>query len=93
MNNEIKYILVAYLKGFAHATIIPVVLMLLVNHFFSGNFGGAVSLVYIMFAWFVYHKSNNKDLSKQAFNFTISAILTFVLIVALLVLMSTLDTL
>lgn len=91
MDNEIKYILVAYFKGFAHATIVPIVLMLLVNHYFSGSFGGIVSLIYVMFVWYVYHKSTDKDLSKQSFYFTLKVILAFVLLITFLIMTSGLD--
>ncbi len=89
MKTEIKkLIIVAYIKGVAHATVVPLIVMVLVNYLFSGNFGGVAALIYVAMVSYIYHKSTNKDLSKQAFQTTLAVLLTIVLVIALMVLTS-----
>ncbi len=38
-----KAILIAIIKGVVHATIVPVVIFILVNNYFTGNWGGVAA--------------------------------------------------
>lgn len=85
---EQKLILLAYVKGAAHATIFPILIMVLVNHLFGANWGGAAALLYYVLPTVVYHYRDDKDLSKQAFQYITTGIFIFVVMIALLVVMS-----
>jgi len=91
MNEIEKLIAKALFKGFAHATIVPATIFYLTNYFVEGNWGGVAALIYIILSWYIYHKSTHKDLSKQAFNFSIMVITTFIWMIAILWLIGSLD--
>lgn len=75
MKNTIKNnVIIAVVKGFAHATIIPMVLMIVTNIAFSGNWGIVVAISYLFFVAIVYMTTENKDISKRIFFSTLSAI-------------------
>lgn len=69
----------AIVKGVAHATLIPVLIMILINYVFSGNFGIVAATFYIG-ASFVIYKNSNKVIARLAFNYTVLAFITFMLI-------------
>ena len=64
-----KAILIAIVKGVAHATVIPVIIFMLVNNYFEGNWGGVVAVFYMIILGYFYNRIlKNKDISKLAFN-------------------------
>ena len=71
-----KAILIAIVKGVTHATVMPVTVFFLVNHFFTGNWGGVASIGYIVIVGWFYNKVlKNKDISKIAFNVSALALM------------------
>jgi predicted transglutaminase-like protease len=71
-------------KGVAHATLIPLLIMIFTNYVFSGNFGIVSATAYIIVSTTIYRK--HKDvIAKMAFYYTILAFLTLLLILASIV--------
>ena len=74
-NTQKTELVKAGLKGFAHATVIPLFTIIITNNLFSGNFGGVVAIIYIIAALIFYNKiAHNKDFSKMVFNYTVSIV-------------------
>lgn len=80
-----KIIMVAIAKGVAHATIIPVMMMILTNLLINGNWGIVSLITYVTFASIVYARSKDKYISKKAFFGTLTALFTMLLIYMMLV--------
>jgi len=76
---------IAITKGVIHASLIPLLIMIFINHFFAGNYGIVMATFYIFVTSLIYKKSN-KMLGRMAFNYTVLAILTFLLILTSIVL-------
>jgi len=72
---EAKIVVVAIFKGILHASVVPMMIMLLINIFFNGNNGLIGLVVYVAL---VAHLYNNvfeaKDISKMVFNYTVSIV-------------------
>lgn len=76
LTNKQKELLVkAILKGVAHATVAPLIILTLVNLLMSGNFGGIAAVLYIAVVAVLYNVVlEGKDFSKQAFNYTVGIV-------------------
>lgn len=66
-------------KGIIHASVIPFLIMILINYMFSGNYGILIAVLYIFIVSLAYKKSN-KIFARTAFYYTVLAILTFLLL-------------
>lgn len=87
MNEIEKLILKAVFKGFFHATIMPVIVAILVNFMFEGNFGPFAGLIYLIIPGLMYKNLQDRDISKMVFKYTLIGIFGAVGFVALIVLM------
>jgi len=77
--------IISMAKGIMHATLIPLLIMILTNYMFSGNYGILVAVLYVLIVSLAYKKSD-KILARTAFNYTISAVLIFLLLLLSIIL-------
>ena len=75
----------AAIKGVVHATIVPIVIMMLVNRA-DGNYGLIAGLCYLVVPATVYYHSATKDISKKVFFFMLKIIMAFAWIYFLMLL-------
>jgi len=86
-NNEIQLLIIkSIFKGVAHATIVPLLVMMLVNANFVGNFGILAGSFYLLVPSLVYLYAKNKDISKMFFFGTLKFLGIFSFLVATLLL-------
>ena len=79
---------IAMLKGFLHATIIPILVTVVVNYFWQG-WGLIVAMVYLIIVSLVYRKVKNKDISKKVFFFSLKMLfISLVTIVSIIFLVT-----
>ena len=71
-NEEQEFVIRAFLKGAIHAVVVPVILYVVINILFEGNYGGITVLCYLTFAGGIYYFSNNKYFSKRGFIYALS---------------------
>jgi len=77
-NQKRLLIIKSIFKGIAHATLIPLLIMMLVNANIEGNFGGVAAMLYLLIPAKVYKEADNKDISKYAFIKTLQVIVGFI---------------
>ena len=75
------------IKGITHGSLVPLLIMFLINYIFRGNYGLLVATFYILVLATLY-KNSEKTVVRRAFYYTISAILIFLLIFVLIVALS-----
>lgn len=80
-----KLVLIAMLKGFIHAVIMPVVLMFVIAHITQSVYSLATPILYVLIASWIYMKSENKDISKIIFFRTLSVVFAGLMIYLILV--------
>jgi len=76
---------IAALKGFAHAFLIPILIMFTTNVMVEGNLGFVSALGYLFIPGTVYLKAKDKDMSKLVFFWTLKGLLIIFTIYILLV--------
>lgn len=80
-----KLIMMAMLKGFIHAAIMPVVLMFVIAHITQSVYSLATPILYVLIASWYYMKSENKDISKMVFFKTLSVVFAGLMIYLILI--------
>ncbi|MBW6487507.1 hypothetical protein [Sulfurimonas sp.] len=80
-----KLILIAMLKGFIHATVIPVVFMFVIAHISQSVYSLATPILYVLIASWIYMKSENKDISKTIFFRTLGVVFAGLMIYLILI--------
>lgn len=85
LNNDEKiFIFRSMLIGAIQATVVPLLIMMIINISFDGNYGGIVGIVYIAIIARYYTKSTNKYFSQKGFNFALIAILGLFVFIGIL---------
>lgn len=87
MNTVEKLIVKAVFKGFFHAAVMPIIVALLTNFLFEGNWGGVAGLMYLFVPISAYSKLQDKDISKMVFKYTLFGIFGVAGFIAFLALM------
>lgn len=80
-----KLVLIAMLKGFIHAAVMPIALMFLIAHTTQSVYSLATPTLYVLIASWIYMKSKNKDISKIVFFSTLGAMFVGLMIYLILV--------
>jgi len=87
---EKLFVVKSFTKGAMHATVIPLILMLLVNLSLDGQYGGTVAVSYIFLLFVLYERyGDNKYFSKKGFFYGIYAIFYLVIFLTIIVLVGT----
>jgi len=87
---EKLFVVKSFTKGVMHATVIPLILMLLVNLSFDGHYGGIVAVSYALFLFMLYKRYGEKRyFSKKGFFFGLYAIFYLVIFLTIIVLVGT----
>ena len=82
-----KLIMMAMLKGFIHAAIMPIVVMLVMLYATESLWGFLSPFAYVALVSWAYYNSKNKDISKIVF-FRTLGVVSAILLVFLLLIMS-----
>jgi hypothetical protein len=69
-----KLVLIAMLKGFIHAAVMPIALMFLIAHITQSVYSLATPILYVLIASWIYMKSKDKDISKMIFFRTLGVV-------------------
>ena len=83
--NKYQITLVASIKGFVHAFIMPIVIMFASLYTTESIYAFLTPFAYIAFASYVYATSKNKDISKLVFFKTLQVVLLLVLLYLLMI--------
>lgn len=78
-------VLIAMLKGFIHAAIMPVVIMFVIAHITQSVYSLATPILYVLIASWIYMKSENKDISKMIFFRTLGVVFAGLMIYLILI--------
>lgn len=62
-----NFIAIAAFKGFIHAAVMPFMVMFAIAHITQNIYSLATPILYVLFASWVYMKSEDKDISKMVF--------------------------
>lgn len=80
-NNEAKKVITAILKGIVHSTVVPLMILLLINIDSDEKLGLYYAIAYIVIVGIGYNfVATKKDISKHTFNFTVSTVFGFALL-------------
>ena len=80
-----RFVLMAMIKGFVHATVMPIAMLYLAFSLTSSLFAFLTPFAYIVIVSIIYVRSEDKDISKIVFFRTLMTLMTLVLIYLLLV--------
>ena len=85
---EKLFVVKSMIKGAIHATVAPLLIMLFINITFSGNWGSAFALSYILILGYIYHRSSDKYFSRKGFFMGIKALILLAVFLLFLGMMS-----